>query len=163
MSRSYTSPGRTCAHTAPPVLRHLWLALLALSLFALPAFAQCTDLTRPVALCQNFTAHIGAGGTYTITPADVDGGSFDDCGIVTRVVPAADLRAETDKLAAQLAASAPHALRGIIDAVVLGGDAPIDIGLDYESQGFAVCVSTEDMREGTKAFLEKRKPTFVGR
>ena len=86
-----------------------------------------------------------------------------ELGIVTRVVPAADLRAETDKLAAQLAASAPHALRGIIDAVVLGGDAPIDIGLDYESQGFAVCVSTEDMREGTKAFLEKRKPTFTGR
>ncbi|HET7844715.1 MAG TPA: enoyl-CoA hydratase-related protein [Xanthomonadales bacterium] len=86
-----------------------------------------------------------------------------ELGIVTRVVPAADLRAETDKLAAQLAACAPHAMRGIIDAVVLGGDAPIDIGLDYESQGFAVCVSTEDMREGTKAFLEKRKPTFTGR
>ena len=86
-----------------------------------------------------------------------------ELGIVTRVVPAADLRAETDKLAAQLVASAPHALRGIIDAVVLGGDAAIDIGLDYESQGFAVCVSTEDMREGTKAFLEKRKATFVGK
>jgi enoyl-CoA hydratase len=85
-----------------------------------------------------------------------------ELGVVNRVVPLEQLDAEVDKLASQLAASAPHALRGILDAVLLGGEAPIDTGLDYESQGFAVCVSTEDMREGTKAFLEKRKPTFTG-
>ncbi|HVF36259.1 MAG TPA: enoyl-CoA hydratase-related protein [Candidatus Saccharimonadia bacterium] len=86
-----------------------------------------------------------------------------ELGAVTRVVPADQLADETRKLAAQLAASAPHALRGILDAIVLGGEAPIDVGLDYESQAFAVCVATDDMREGTKAFLEKRKATFAGR
>jgi enoyl-CoA hydratase len=86
-----------------------------------------------------------------------------ELGIVNRVVPLEQLDAEVDKLASQLAASAPHALRGILDAVLLGGEAPIDTGLDFESQGFAVCVSTEDMREGTRAFLGKRKPTFNGR
>jgi enoyl-CoA hydratase len=86
-----------------------------------------------------------------------------ELGAVTRVVPADMLAAETQKLAQQLAASAPHALRGILDAIVLGGEGPIDLGLDYESQAFAVCVSTQDMREGTKAFLEKRKAAFTGR
>ena len=86
-----------------------------------------------------------------------------ELGAVTRVVPHAELEAETTKLARQLAASAPHALRGILDAIVLGGECAIDAGLDYESQAFAVCVSTDDMREGTRAFLEKRKAAFSGR
>ena len=86
-----------------------------------------------------------------------------ELGVVNRVVPADQLEAETRKVAAQLAASAPHALRGIMDAILLGGEAPLEAGLDYESQAFAVCAATEDMREGTKAFLEKRKPAFSGR
>jgi enoyl-CoA hydratase len=86
-----------------------------------------------------------------------------ELGIVNRVVPADQLETEARKVAAQLAASAPHALRGVLDAVLLGGEAPLDVGLDYESQAFAVCAATEDMREGTRAFIEKRKPAFTGR
>jgi len=82
--------------------------------------------------------------------------------VVNRVVPADQLDAEVQKLAAQLAAAAPHALRGILDAVQTGGEAGLDVGLDYESQAFAVCFATDDMREGTSAFLEKRKPAFKG-
>jgi enoyl-CoA hydratase len=66
-------------------------------------------------------------------------------------------------IARQLAAAAPQALRGILDAVLLGGEAPIDAGLDFETQAFAVAFSTDDMREGTTAFLERRKPAFTGR
>ena len=84
-------------------------------------------------------------------------------GVVTRVVPAADLEAETMKLAAQLAAAAPLALRGVLDAVLLGGEMAIDMALDYESQQFAIAFSTEDMKEGTSAFLARRKPAFTGR
>lgn len=83
-------------------------------------------------------------------------------GIVNRVVPAADLDAEVAKVAAQLARSAPHALRGILDAVIHGGDMALDQGLEFETQGFAVTVSTEDMHEGTRAFLEKRPAVFKG-
>jgi enoyl-CoA hydratase len=83
-------------------------------------------------------------------------------GIVSRVVPAADLTAEVDKLADQLALAAPLALRGILDAVIFGEDMPLDTGLDYESQTFGLLTSTADMREGTRAFLEKRKPQFSG-
>ena len=84
-------------------------------------------------------------------------------GIVSRVVPGTELAAETQKLATQLAASAPLALRGIMDAIVLGEDMPLDQGLDYESQTFGLLSSTADMREGTLAFMEKRKAEFKGR
>jgi enoyl-CoA hydratase len=66
-------------------------------------------------------------------------------------------------MADQLAAAAPLAMAGILDAVLNGGECAIDQGLDYETQGFALAFSTDDMREGTTAFLERRKPTFNGR
>jgi enoyl-CoA hydratase len=85
-----------------------------------------------------------------------------ELGILTRVVPLAQLEESTFALADQLAAAAPQALRGILDAVLIGGDCGIDAGLDYETQAFAVCTSTNDMHEGTTAFLERRKPSFHG-
>ena len=84
-------------------------------------------------------------------------------GIVNRVVPAADLEAETMKLAGQLANAAPIALRGMLDCVNIGGECGIEEGLEYESAQFGLVFSTDDMREGTSAFLEKRKPAFNGR
>lgn len=85
-----------------------------------------------------------------------------ELGIVNRVVAAEQLEETTFALAAQLAGAAPQALRGILDAVLVGGECGIDAGLDYETQAFAVCTSTNDMREGTRAFLERRKPVFHG-
>ena len=85
-----------------------------------------------------------------------------ELGIVNRVVPAEQLEETTFALAAQFAAAAPQALRGILDAIVIGGECGIEAGLDYETQAFAVCTSTNDMREGTSAFLERRKPSFHG-
>jgi len=84
-------------------------------------------------------------------------------GIVNRVVPAADLESETMALAARLATSAPLALRGMLDCVNVGGECGIEEGLEYEAAQFGLVFSTEDMREGTSAFLEKRKPAFNGR
>ncbi|MBN8481616.1 MAG: enoyl-CoA hydratase/isomerase family protein [Xanthomonadales bacterium] len=83
-------------------------------------------------------------------------------GIVNRVVEPGALDAEVDALADRLAAAAPHALAGILDAVVRGGECALDEGLDYESKAFALCCSTADMREGTRAFLERRKAVFTG-
>lgn len=83
-------------------------------------------------------------------------------GIVNRVVPAAELEAETYKLAEQLAASAPLALRGVLDCVAVGGECGIEEGLEYETAQFGLMFATDDMREGTSAFLERRKPVFSG-
>jgi enoyl-CoA hydratase len=95
--------------------------------------------------------------------APIDAMRAQHLGIVNRVVPAAELEAETMKLAAQLAAAAPLALRGILDCVNTGGECAIEEGLAFESTQFGLVFATQDMREGTAAFLERRKPAFTGR
>jgi enoyl-CoA hydratase len=94
--------------------------------------------------------------------APIDAARAHALGIVNRVVPAADLDAETMKLAEQLGNAAPLALRGMLDCVNIGGECGIEEGLEYESAQFGLIFSTQDMREGTSAFLERRKPAFSG-
>jgi enoyl-CoA hydratase len=84
-------------------------------------------------------------------------------GLVNRVVPAADLMNEARKLAAQLAAKAPIAVRYIIDAVNRGLQMAFADAEVYEATLFGLVASTDDMREGTRAFLEKRKAEFKGK
>ncbi|TBR39021.1 MULTISPECIES: enoyl-CoA hydratase/isomerase family protein [Dyella] len=86
-----------------------------------------------------------------------------ELGIVSRVVAPEALDETVNTLADQLAASAPLAAAGILDAVLQGGETSLDQGLEFETQAFALAFSTDDMREGTSAFLEKRKPEFKGR
>jgi enoyl-CoA hydratase len=83
--------------------------------------------------------------------------------LLTRVVAPDQLEAETMKIAELLANAAPLALRGVLDAVIIGGEAGLETGLEFESQAFAVAFSTDDMKEGTGAFLQRRKPVFGGR
>jgi len=84
-------------------------------------------------------------------------------GLVNRVVPAAQLGTEARTLARTLAAKPAVAMRYILDAVASGLDMSFADGQDYEATLFGLAATTEDMREGTRAFLEKRKPTFQGR
>ena len=95
--------------------------------------------------------------------APVDATRAQQLGLVNRVVPAAELEAEVTTLASRLAKAAPLALRGILDAVVVGGECAIEEGLQFETAQFALLFATEDMREGTTAFLEKRAPQFRNR
>jgi len=84
-------------------------------------------------------------------------------GLVNRVVPAADLRNEVRALAVLLASKPPIAMRYIIDAVNEGLQMSLAEGLRFEATLFGLVASTEDMREGTRAFLEKRKAEFRGK
>jgi enoyl-CoA hydratase len=84
-------------------------------------------------------------------------------GLVNRVVAAADLIPEARRLAAALAAKAPIAVRYILDAVHRGLEMPFADAQAYEATLFGLVSSTDDMREGTRAFLEKRKAAFTGR
>lgn len=95
--------------------------------------------------------------------APIDASRAMQLGIVNRVVAAADLETETMKIAGQLAAAAPLALRGLLDCVTVGGECGIEEGLEYESAQFGLLFATDDMREGTTAFLERRQPAFAGR
>jgi enoyl-CoA hydratase len=84
-------------------------------------------------------------------------------GLVNRVVTGANLMGEARKLAQALAAKAPIAVRYIIDAVNKGLQMPLPDAQVFEATLFGLVAATEDMREGTKAFLEKRKPEFKGK
>lgn len=95
--------------------------------------------------------------------APIDAARAQQLGLLNRVVPAAELETETMKIATQLANAAPLALRGILDTINVGGECAIGEGLEYESAQFGLVFSTEDMREGTRAFLERRKPEFQNR
>jgi enoyl-CoA hydratase len=73
------------------------------------------------------------------------------------------LMPEVCKLAERLAVSAPIAMRYIIDAINRGSEMPFAEACHYEATLFGLVTSTDDMREGTSAFLAKRKPEFKGR
>jgi len=86
-----------------------------------------------------------------------------EIGLVNRVVAAADLRADAVTLAATLAAKAPIATRYILEAVQHGAEMPLADAQHLEATLFGLIASTDDMREGTRAFLEKRPAAWKGR
>jgi enoyl-CoA hydratase len=83
--------------------------------------------------------------------------------LVKRVGPAGELLAQARALAAQLAAAAPIAMRYIMNAVNKGSEMAFAEACQYEATLFGLVTSTDDMREGTGAFLSKRKPEFKGK
>ena len=84
-------------------------------------------------------------------------------GLVNRVVPAEELAAAAEELGKRIASRSPVAVRAAIEAVNRGGDMPFEEGQLLEATLFGLLCSTEDMKEGMKAFLEKRPAKFPGR
>ncbi|HEX7487218.1 MAG TPA: enoyl-CoA hydratase-related protein [Vicinamibacterales bacterium] len=84
-------------------------------------------------------------------------------GLVNRVVPAAELMTKAKELGSRLAALAPAAMRAIIEAVNRGPEMAFPDAAFLEAALFGLCFSTADMREGTRAFLEKRAAIFTGK
>lgn len=81
-------------------------------------------------------------------------------GLVDEVVPAAELMTRAEMLAGEIAAQAPGAVAEVIRVVDAGLDLPLDRGLGLEAEAFGRLCDTADKAEGTKAFLEKRKPEW---
>ncbi len=84
-------------------------------------------------------------------------------GLVNHVVPAKDLLATAESLARQIMANAPLAVRFAMESVSHGMEMTQQEGLRLEASLFGLCCATEDMKEGTRAFLEKRSPKFSGK
>lgn len=84
-------------------------------------------------------------------------------GLVSRVVPCAELESAVEEYVAKLRGKGPLALTRVLEAVLSGGESPQQEGMRMEAGLFGLCFATDDMREGTRAFLEKRKPSFRGR
>lgn len=84
-------------------------------------------------------------------------------GLVNRVVPADQLIDTCEKLARSIISRGPVAVRFAIEAVSRGLDVPQEEGMFIEAGLFGVLSATEDAKEGTQAFMEKRKADFTGR
>jgi len=86
-----------------------------------------------------------------------------EIGLVNKVVPDAEVMGAARELALEIAANAPLAIEYCLAAVSSGLEMPIEEALRMEAALFGLCFASDDMREGTSAFLEKRKANFSGR
>jgi len=84
-------------------------------------------------------------------------------GLVNEVVPAGELLARAEAIAAKIAVNAPLAVQYALEAVNRGMEVPLAEGLFLEATLFGACCATADKTEGTSAFLEKRAAQFQGK
>jgi enoyl-CoA hydratase/carnithine racemase len=84
-------------------------------------------------------------------------------GLVNEIVPAANLIARAEAILTRIAGNAPIAVKFALEAANKGMETSQSEGLLLEASYFGLCAATEDKKEGTSAFLEKRKPQFQGR
>ncbi len=119
----------------------------------------------------------GAGGTQRLTRAIgkyramemvltgklITAGEAKSFGLVNKVVPVEYYLEEAKNLAKEIASKPPIALRLAKEAVLKSFDTTIEGGLEYERKNFYLLFSTEDQKEGMKAFVEKRKPEWKGK
>ena len=120
-----------------------------------PGFAGTQRLPRLVGKGRAMELILGGG--------VIDAAEAFRIGLVNRVVPAASLMDEARALAQAWAANAPIAMRYSMEAISHGLETSFAEGSFVEASLFGLAFATEDMREGTRAFLEKRKPAFRGR
>ncbi len=84
-------------------------------------------------------------------------------GLVNRVVPLTELMATAEAMAEKILEAGPIAVRAIKEAAIRGLSMPLKDGLQVEQELFGMLQTTEDSREGTRAFAEKRKPDWRAR
>jgi len=126
-----------------------------INLGLIPGFAGTQRLTRLVGKTKAME--------LILTGDSISASDALEMGLVNRVVPAAELMNEARALATALAAKPPIALRYAMEAVNHGMDMPFAEACQLEASLFGMTTATEDMREGTRAFLEKRKAVFTGK
>jgi enoyl-CoA hydratase len=97
-----------------------------------------------------------------LTGAMIDAQEAWRIGLVNRVVPADRVIAESTGLLRAILENGPLAVRACLELVDTGLDLGVDQALGLEAARFGLLSATADMREGTRAFLEKRKPQFTG-
>ena len=93
----------------------------------------------------------------------VDAAEAHRMGIVSRVVPLAELMPAARAIATRIAANAPLAVRALKRLVLQGMDMPLPAALEVDKYMFGLLRDTEDRLEGRRAFQEKRKPVYRGR
>jgi enoyl-CoA hydratase/carnithine racemase len=98
-----------------------------------------------------------------LTGRMIDAAEAERSGLVSRVVPAADLMTEAKAAAAKIAALSPVAVMVCKEMVETAFETTLSQGMKTERRLFQALFASEDQKEGMAAFLEKRKPAFKGR
>jgi enoyl-CoA hydratase len=131
------------------------LGLPEITLGILPGYAGTQRLARLVGKAKAME--------LILTGAPIPAQDAARIGLVNRVVTSGQLMAAARDLANQLAKQPPVAVQYIINAVNKGLEMPFAEACVFEATLFGLLAATDDMREGTRAFLEKRKPVFTGK
>ncbi|MDT8274283.1 MAG: enoyl-CoA hydratase-related protein, partial [Desulfomonilia bacterium] len=84
-------------------------------------------------------------------------------GLVNKVVPKGEAVKAAEEFARRIMNNGPIAVEMCKDSVEIGMDLPIEHAVQYSQKNCITCFSTEDMKEGTTAFIEKRKANFAGK
>jgi enoyl-CoA hydratase len=121
----------------------------------IPGYAGSQRLPRLVGKCRAME--------LILTGEPITASEAHRIGLVNQVVPAAELLPTAEKLAQKIIANAPLAIKFAMEAVNHGMEMPAAEGQFMESTLFGLCCTTADMKEGTRAFLEKRPAKFTGK
>lgn len=130
------------------------LGLPEVGLGIIPGYGGTIRLTRIVG--------VGRAVELTLTGAMIDAQEAYEMGLVTGVVPRESLLDEAKKRMRRVTKNGPIAVRMALESVYHALDTSMADALNFESTLFGVLASTEDMKEGMSAFVEKRKPEFKG-
>src|SRR6201987_1995709 len=121
----------------------------------LPGYGGSQRLTR---LCGKGMAH-----ELCLTGEMISADEACRIGLVNHIYEPAELLPAAEAMAKKIIANAPLAVKFTMEAIERGSQMPLEEGLFLEARLFGVACATEDMREGTKAFLEKRPAEFKGK
>jgi len=120
----------------------------------MPGYGGTQKLTREIGSARALEIMLGG--------AELSAADASRVGLINRTVEASHLLDEAKQLAHNIARLAPLAIRACLESVRRGSEVSLDEGLAIEADLFAKLFATEDMREGTRAFLEKRAASFKG-
>ena len=121
----------------------------------LPGYGGSQRLAR---LCGKGMAH-----ELCLTGEMINAEEAQRIGLVNHIYEPTELLPAAEAMAKKIIEKAPLAVKYCMEAIERGVEMPQEEGLFLEATLFGVCCATEDMREGTKAFLEKRPPNFQGK